>query len=157
MQWEKKMYIDHDLEIVHPWHYATYLLEDDIRLSFTPAKKSAMFRIDFPAGTAKHLFIRGSDDLKGYSAPEGVFRLEDKIRYKPRGLNAVPREMQVFVFAQLTDSGGNAVKGARMDWNKDRFSVQLPEDAPSSILVKYAISYISHEQAEYNFQEGVGR
>ena len=31
--------------------------------------------------------------------------------------------------------------------------MQLPEEAPSSILVKYAISYISHEQAEYNFQK----
>ncbi len=150
---EKKMYMDHDLEIMHPWHYSTYLIEDDICLSFTPGKKSAMFKIDFPAGTDKHILIQGSDDLRGHSAPESVFRLVDKIRYKTRGLNSVTREMQVFVFAKLTDPGGRAVRGARVDWNRDRFSIQLHEDAPSSILVKYAVSYISLEQAEYNFQK----
>ena len=84
------MYIDHDLEIVHPWHYSTYLLEDDIRVSFTPAKKSAMFRIDFPAGTEKHILIQGSDDFKGNSEHrKGCSGLVDKIRYKTRGLNSV--------------------------------------------------------------------
>jgi predicted alpha-1,2-mannosidase len=151
--WQRKMYMDHDLEIVHPWHYSTYLVEDDIRLSFTPGKKSAMFRIDFPAGTDKHILIQGSEDLRGNSAPENVFRLEDKIRYKPRGLNSVTREMEVFVFAKLTDPVGSPVIGARVDWNGNRFSIELPADAPSSILVRYAISYISHEQAEYNFQK----
>ena len=29
--WEKGMPIDHDLEVVHPWLYSTYLIEDDIR------------------------------------------------------------------------------------------------------------------------------
>ncbi len=153
--WEGNMYIDHDLEVVHPWLYSTYLIEDDIRLSFTPGKKSAIYKIDFPGGMQKSLLIRGSGDLMGYSEPECVFRLEDKVKYKTRGLNSVTREMQVFVFAKLTDPEGRGVRGARFDWNRDRFSVTLPEEAPSSILVKYAISYISHEQAEYNFAKEV--
>ena len=37
--WKSKMNIDHDLEIMHPWFYSTYLIEDDIRVSFTPGKK----------------------------------------------------------------------------------------------------------------------
>jgi len=37
--WKKGMPIDHDLERVHPWLYSTYLIEDDIKVSFTPSKK----------------------------------------------------------------------------------------------------------------------
>jgi putative alpha-1,2-mannosidase len=63
--------------------------------------------------------------------------------------------MHIFVFASLTDVEGKLVSDARFHWNKDRFFVELPEEAPSSLLVKYAISYISHEQAEYNFDKEV--
>ena len=151
--WEGKMYIDHDLEVVHPWHYSTYLIEDDIRVSFTPGRKSAIYKIDFPAKQQKNLLILGSGDLKGYSEKEGIFMLEDKIRYKTRGLNSVTREMSVFIFASLTDVAGKVVSGARYNWNKEQFSIEIPEEAPSSLLVKYAVSYISHEQAESNFDK----
>ncbi len=78
--WEGRMYIDHDLEVVHPWHYSTYLIEDEIRVSFTPGRKSAIYRVDFPAKQQKNLLILGSGDLKGYSEKEGIFMLKDKIR-----------------------------------------------------------------------------
>lgn len=151
--WEGKMYIDHDLEVVHPWYYSTYLIENDIRVSFTPGSKSAIYKIDFPEGKQKNLLIRGTGDLQGKSDKEGVFLLEDKIRYKTRGLNSVTREMRIFVFASLTDIEGKLVGDAKFNWNKDQFSVELPEEAPSSFFVKYAVSYISHEQAEYNFDK----
>ncbi len=47
--WQQKMNIDHDLEQVHPWFYSTYLIDDDIRVSYTPGKKCAIYKIDFPA------------------------------------------------------------------------------------------------------------
>ena len=31
--WQRKMTIDHDLEVMRPWHYSTYLVKDDITLS----------------------------------------------------------------------------------------------------------------------------
>ena len=151
--WEGKMYIDHDLEVVHPWHYSTYMIEDDIRVSFTPGRRSAIYRVDFPVKQQKNLLIRGSGDLMGYSEKEGVFMLEDKIQYKTRGLNSVTREMSVFIFARLTDVAGKVVSGARYNWNKEQFSIEIPEEAPSSLLVKYAVSYINHEQAESNFDK----
>jgi len=40
--WKRKMNIDHDLEKVHPWFYSTYLIDDDIRVSFTPGEKCAI-------------------------------------------------------------------------------------------------------------------
>ena len=151
--WERKMYIDHDLELVHPWHYSTYLIEDDIRVSFSPASKSAIYQVDFPANEIKKILIRGTADLRAFSENEGVLQLEDKIRYKTRGLNSVTREMRVFVFATITDVEGRRVIGSSFNWDGEQCSLVLPEKAPSSILVKYAVSYISHEQAEYNFNK----
>ncbi|MCK7531365.1 MAG: hypothetical protein MZV63_10175 [Marinilabiliales bacterium] len=46
--WKQKMNIDHDLEVVHPWFYSTYLIDDNIRVSFTPGEKCAIYKIDFP-------------------------------------------------------------------------------------------------------------
>lgn len=150
---EEKMYIDHDLEINHPWHYSTYLIEKDIRVSFTPGKKSAIYRIDFPEGKQKHLLIMGSDALKGRSENEGEFMLQDQIRYTTRGLNSVTRVMDVFVYGRLTDPEGHPVSGTRLKGLGKQVSVDLPLEAPPALLIKYAVSYISHEQARYNFDK----
>ena len=37
--WKQKMNIDHDLEVVHPWLYSTYLIDDNIRVSFAPGER----------------------------------------------------------------------------------------------------------------------
>ncbi len=29
---------DHDLEVNQPWYYATYLIDDEITVEFTPGK-----------------------------------------------------------------------------------------------------------------------
>jgi len=153
--WKGNMYIDHDLEVVHPWHYSTYLIEEDIRISFTPGTKSAIYKIDFPTGSQKNLWFTGTDEMTGHSDQAGIFRLQDKIRYKTRGINSVTREMSVFVFANLTDQGGQLIERARFNWRGGSLSIELPEEAPSSLLIKYAISYISHEQAAHNFDQEV--
>ena len=33
--WKRFMAYDHDLEVARPWHYETYLVEDDITIGFT--------------------------------------------------------------------------------------------------------------------------
>jgi len=151
--WKQNMHIDHDLEVVHPWHYSTYLIDEDIRVSFAPGKKSAIYKVDFPAGQRKNLMIGGTDNMRGFSEKDGVFLLEDKIRYKTRGLNSVTREMGVFLFASLLDAEGELVSGARFSWNGNQFSIELPKEAPTSIQVKYAVSYLNHGQAESNYNE----
>ncbi len=150
---QEKMYIDHDLEINHPWHYSTYLIEQDIRVSFTPGKKSAIYRIDFPEGAQKYLWIGGSDALKAHSDGEGGWLLEDRIRYTTRGLNSVTREMHVFIFARLTDPQGNLIRGATLEWDENQVFMVLPEETPPSVQVKYAVSYIDPEQAQFNYDQ----
>ena len=58
--WTRKMPIDHDLEVVRPWHYSTYLIDDGIRVSFSPARKAAIYKIDFPRGEAGNLLFSGT-------------------------------------------------------------------------------------------------
>ena len=71
--WTQKMNIDHDLEIVHPWLYSTYLIDDGIRVSFTPGIKTAIYKLDFPAGTNKNILIKGSAEMTGISNKDQSF------------------------------------------------------------------------------------
>ncbi len=151
--WNKKMYIDHDLEKVHPWYYSTYLIDDDIRVSFSPGKKSAMYKLDFSGADQRNLLFQGTNELKSLPGKDGVFMLEDKIIYKTRGLNSVTREMSVFIHAMITDAEGKPLEEVEFQKDKRRFAILIPEDAPSDILIKYAVSYISAEQAEFNFNK----
>lgn len=108
--WERKMNIDHDLEEVHPWFYTTYLIEDEIRVSFSPGKKCAIYKIDFTGKDQRNLLFQGSEDLFGESEKDGIFVLEDKVKYETRGLNSVTREMTVFINAMITDDKGQWVE-----------------------------------------------
>src|SRR6056300_1643360 len=62
--WKDGMPIDHDLEVVHPWLYSTYLIDDDIRVSFTPSKKSAIYKFDFFKSHEKNILIQGTEDMQ---------------------------------------------------------------------------------------------
>ncbi|MDI1319792.1 MAG: glycoside hydrolase family 92 protein, partial [bacterium] len=88
--WKRKMTIDHDLEVVRPWHYSTYLIDDDIRVSFTPAKRAAIYQVDFPVTTAdRNLLFSGSANLKISSPGANAFALEDQFSFDNKGLKTI--------------------------------------------------------------------
>ena len=150
--WKKKMNIDHDLEIVQPWLYSTYLIDDDIRVSFTPGKKAAIYKVEFPNDSQKNLLIKGSNDIKSVSKNGGSFEFEEKIKYKTRGTDPVTRVMSVYIYAIITDSNNQIIKETIFNSEKGKFSFSFPKEAPSTVFVKYAVSYISSEQAKINFE-----
>lgn len=149
------MYIDHDLEIVHPWHYSTYLIEDDIRVSFTPGAKAAIYKLEFPENSEGGFLIKGMGQFLTHPKEEGAFTLEDKIIYKTRGIFSETREMTVYAFGQICDEQGGALRSAEFAIDQGKIMMNLSKDSPSSILLKYAISYISYEQARINFTKEV--
>ena len=112
--WKKKMNIDHDLETVQPWLYSTYLIDDNIRVSFTPAKKTAIYKIEFPEGLEKNVLIKGSDDMRVTSNDSNSYSFEEKLSYTTRGTNPVTRVMSAYVFARITDGQNNTIKNALM-------------------------------------------
>jgi len=151
--WKQKMNIDHDLEVVHPWFYSTYLIDNDIRVSFVPGIKSAVYKFDFPGGKKKNILIRGNGEITGTVNPDKSFHLKEKIDYKTRGIFSETRTMYAYVYAVITDEKNQTVSGAEMKLEEQKFAVVLPEASTSTVFLKYAVSYISFEQAKINFEK----
>ncbi len=149
------MHIDHDLEVVHPWHYSTYLVEDDIRVSFAPGAKGAIYKLEFPTQGKGDISIEGSDHFSALPEEEGAFTMEDKIVYKTRGIFSETRELTVFVFGQICHENGTAVSNAEFTTDQGNLAITLEEEVHSTVLIKYAISYISYDQARVNYTKEV--
>ncbi len=149
------MYIDHDLEVVHPWFYSTYLIEENIRVSFTPGSKGAIYKLEFPENSGGGLLIQGTGQFSAHPEEEGVFTLEDKIIYKTRGIFSETREMTVFAYGKICNVKGGAIPLAEFSADKEKLFIKLAGDAPSVVLLKYAISYISYDQAKISYAKEV--
>ncbi len=109
--WNKKMAIDHDLEIVRPWHYSTYLIDDDITVSFAPAKKCAIYKIDFPVSEKKNILISGTNAMKSDAIGENAFSMVERYSYKTRGITPVTRNMSAFCYGEITDINSKPLTG----------------------------------------------
>jgi len=153
--WKKKMNIDQDLEVVHPWLYSTYLIDDDIRVSFTPGKRCAIYKIDFPVAQRKNILIQGKGKMNSAFNSGKSFTLEEKISYTTRGINPVTRTLSAYVYGVITDNKNQWIERADIHAGNGKFSVSLPVNAPSTVYLKYAVSYISYDQAKINFEEEV--
>ncbi len=151
--WKQKMNIDHDLEVVHPWLYSTFLIDDNIRVSFTPGSKCAIYKIEFPASVKKNILIQGSPEMSGKISEGAIFSFEEKIKYTTKGVNPVTRELTAFVYCLLADSNNKPIKGAVFSLENSRFSVTMDQNGPSVVYLKYAVSYIDPEQAKINFKK----
>jgi putative alpha-1,2-mannosidase len=88
--WKDKMNIDHDLEVVNPWFYSTYVIDDDITVNFSPGEKCAIYKINFPTSKQKKILIQGSSAMKGTVNSGAFFKLEENKKANERcqkGLN----------------------------------------------------------------------
>ncbi|MCF8379589.1 MAG: glycoside hydrolase family 92 protein [Bacteroidales bacterium] len=150
---KKNMYIDHDLETVLPWLYSTYLIEDDIRVSFTPGEKSGIFKFEFPENSKSKVLIRGTSNFKSQTESEGVFTLQDKIIYKTRGIFSETSEMFVYAYGKFCDESGNPLSNLEFAEEEGGLTINLSKDVSSDVFLKYAISYISFDQSEINFSK----
>lgn len=150
--WSKKMCIDHDMEVVRPWLYSTYLVNEDITVSFTPSKKSAIYKIDFPAVGQKNVLISGTDKFTTTSAEKNIVTLEETFTYKVRGITPSFRTMKAYCYIELVDEAGNPLTNVVVKSLNGKLIVTSNSKFKETILMKYAISYISAEQAKKNFE-----
>lgn len=153
--WKRKMTIDHDLEIIRPWHYSTYLIDDDITVSFAPAKKCAIYKIDFPTSSKKNILIEGTEAMKSESLGGNAFSMIEQYTYKTKGTAPENRKMNAFCYGEITDINGNALTNIAIQSSKGRMSISISGNESQTALVKYAISYISIGQAKKNFKNEV--
>lgn len=149
--WNRKMAYDHDLEVVHPWRFETYLIEDDITLGFAPGKKTAIYRYNFPSATQSHILIEGTGKMTAKLVEPHAVNITERITKKSRNPELAPVTMSVWCYAEVTDGQGRPAQGMNIIIDKNTLRIECGKKAPKTILLKYAISYVSQQQARKNF------
>lgn len=155
--WANKMTIDHNREIVHPWHYSTYLIDDAVTVSFAPAKKSAVFKVDFSQAGQKNILISGTEKMQASFISNNAFLIEEKYNYVKKGISPETVTMSVFCYGEISDTNGKPVEDLKYDISKGKLAMSLTDQTAQSVIIKYSISYISAEQAKVNFSNEIAK
>ena len=132
---QKRMTYDHDLEINRPWYYSTYLIDNDIKVEFTPGKKAGIFKFSFPEKGGKALILGhynegaseyslGSNkELMGMETWDGV---------------------KVYLYGTFNASSTSEKAG-------NKLLITFDTQSPKTIELKYALSFVSADQAKKNY------
>ncbi len=153
--WDQKLTFDHDLEVTRPWYYSTYLVDDDMNVEFTPGKKAGIFRFAFPHNSANKSLLfslyndgAGSWHFNGGNEMQGMETYHDDIKVYMYGVFSIAGKTGTVKADKLnTDdaANGNDVKA----W------ISFPQNSPDTVEFRYAVSYISAEQAKENFDNEI--
>ena len=81
-----------------------------------------------------------------------VFTIEEKVSVTDRGTNPQTRVLPIFVYGKITDPEDQSVENLKINPDSGRFSISLESETPSTLIIKYAISYVSADQARKNFE-----
>lgn len=147
--WDQKLAFDHDLEVIHPWSYSTYLVNDEVTVEFVPGKKAGMFRFTFPENTDKSLLFglyngAGSWQFTGGKEIAATETYHDDIK--------------IYMFGMFSEKGNAGVLKAEKVLNeqnvtgeKTKAFISFPDNKTGLVEFKYAISFVSAEQARKNF------
>jgi predicted alpha-1,2-mannosidase len=132
---QKRMTYDHDLEINRPWYYSTYLIDNDIKVEFAPGKKAGIFKFSFPEKGGKALI------LGHYNAGASEYSL---------GSNKELTGMETWDGVKVYLYGTfNASSTSEKSGNK--LLVTFDSQAPKTIELRYALSFVSADQAKKNY------
>lgn len=153
--WNRKMTIDHDLEVVRPWFYSTYLIDDNITVNFAPAKKCAIYKMEFPVSEKKNILISGTENMKSEVVGQNGFSIIEQSSYTTKGIPSQTRTMTIYCYAEVVDSVGKALKDIQIKPANNRLSITITGNVTKSVQLKYAISYISLDQAKKNYKSEI--
>ncbi|GJM63222.1 GH92 family glycosyl hydrolase [Persicobacter diffluens] len=146
-----KMIVDHDLETYQPWFYEGYLIEEDIKLSFTPGKKCGFYQIDFQKNQNKHLILQGKQPLSFQRLSTHRYLLTETIMNKDRGLNPRTLKLKVYAYVEFVDKLNQPISDLKVDEHDGWLAISTQNHA--QVFIKYGLSYISPAQAQKNFTE----
>jgi len=148
--WDKRMFFDHDLETRKPWYYRTWLTEDEISVEFTPGEKTGCYRFHFPNAANKSILLDNYNHDSASWKFTGGRILE--------GMETWHGDIKVFTYGEFNIAGspgvvenGELVDAAFTTGRKARAYLSFPSPV-SEVVFRYAISYISPEQAKRNFE-----
>lgn len=152
--WKQKLTYDHDLEINRPWYYSTYLVDDDIKVEFSPGKKTGFYKFTFPENVQKSILFdvynEGLNEFSFISATEIV------------GREVYHGNINVYMYgvfskgATLGTVKGNELSAAlKASGQKPKAWLQFAAGTGKDVEFKYAISYVSPEQAKINYRSEI--
>lgn len=162
--WYRRLNYDHDLEIIQPWYYAVTLPDDNVLTEYTVGERTGIYRFSFPAGVQKNLLLshyypKGNYEFKNGSILVGTEYVDDAI-HEQKG--------EAYVYGEFTGKPKTGKRQGEKDWGKytvggrpekpkkmggERAWISYDSKDPSVIEFRYAISFISQEQAKRNFEE----
>ena len=134
--WHIRQTYDHDLEIVKPYYYSTFLIDEDITTEFVPGNKSGFFRFAFPENTGKKLKFNLNNSGEWKSLSDKTFTGTENFS-----------GMKAFVYGEFNEKAIiNTGDNNQLLW------ADFSESNNTLIQFKYAISFISAEQAKLNLE-----
>ena len=150
VNFDEKLTYDHDLEVNQPWYYSTYLIDDDVQVEFTPGKKTGVYRFTFPEKTSKSLLFSlyngGAGSWKFISDREIV------------ATETYHDDILIYMYGVFSENGKTGISEGKKTLTEKAAKgknvkawINFPDNNSGRIEFKYAISYISPEQAKKNF------
>lgn len=132
---------DEQLEISAPYYFSTWLEDYNITVEFTPGRKCGYFRFTFPDNTVKNIFLNiVNREYIQLSASKELI------------VESLSRGMKTFIYGQfnempaLNDTSSSKIRGRYISW---------PASSPNVIELKYAVSFISLENAQKSLSEEI--
>ena len=167
--WYRRLTYDHDLEVTQPWYYAVSLTDDNIRTEFTAGEKTGIYRFTYPAGVKKNLHL-------SHYYEKGDFQLNGNTITGKEYVNDVIHSQKgsAYMYGVFSGDPATGTKDGEKDWGKYTVTgrTQKPgrmeglrayatygEKDERVVEFRYAISFISTEQAKINFEKelkGIG-
>ncbi len=162
--WYRRLNYDHDFEVTKPWYYSVMLTDDNIVTEFTAGKKTGIYRFRFPAGVQKNLLLShyypgGGFELRDGNVVEGREQVNDVI-HSQKGV--------AYLYGVFSGKPKTGTRDGEKNWGSITVLARTPKpvpmegkrawasygaDDPNTVEFRYAISFISVDQAKKSFRE----
>lgn len=161
--WYRRLTYDHDLEVTQPWYYAVSLTDDNIRTEFTAGEKTGIYRFTFPAGVKKNLHL-------SHYYEKGDFQLNSNTVTGKEYVNDIIHSQKgiAYMYGVFSGHPSTGKKEGEKDWGKYTVTGRTQKPVPMEgvrayatydekdetvVEFRYAISFISTDQAKINFEK----
>ncbi len=163
--WNRRLNYDQDFEVNRPWYYSTVLADERIKVEFTAGARTGIYRFTFPDGVSKNLLL-------SHCYPGGLYDLANgREVYGTENVNDANHQQKGTAYMYGVFSGAPKAGKSRgeKDWGKysigtwggtktstmdgEKVWISYAEGDSGVIEFRYAISFISSEQARRNFEE----
>jgi predicted alpha-1,2-mannosidase len=156
--WKQKQTFDHELEVTRPWYYSTYLIDDEITVEFTAGKKAGFYKFSFPEKSTEKFLL-----FNLYNSGAGSFKFINGNVIE--GTEIYHEDIKVYLYGEFSSKGkagiiknGQLTVADEITGKAAKSYISFGKNGPANVEFRYAISYVSEEQARASFhQEMDGR